>query len=336
MKIRLVNADRGRNKQAFHLFLTWAKLFRELDIEFSTSNYGKFDYVFIGPEDFIYKKDTLENSVTKGIEFIKQFRGNKIFLFDTSDSTSLTGAYEVLDLVDDTVFLYKNQLLDFSQYETPAPFNKWFWAGDEFNKSYNIPIRNKQRIKLTGWNLGHIHPEYHIFDYDEVTRANDICAVYQHTHDENYDFGFRNDLHYTNHRLKPIELLQNSNIATKYKYELGKRERDDYYRLLKTSKIAISPFGMGEICYRDFELMIFNTPMLKPDMSKVITEPDIYIPWETYIPVKYDWSDLENVLDKFFNNYESYSKVAQNFRDKFRRKYLLSNLATKWFKILNE
>ena len=35
-------------------------------------------------------------------------------------------------------------------------------------------------------------------------------------------------------------------------------------------------------------------------MSKVITEPDFYKPMETYVPVKPDWSDLNETIEKVF------------------------------------
>ena len=43
------------------------------------------------------------------------------------------------------------------------------------------------------------------------------------------------------------------------------------------SKIGLSPYGQGEICYRDVELMQFGTLMIKPDMSKIHTIPNPYI-----------------------------------------------------------
>ena len=46
---------------------------------------------------------------------------------------------------------------------------------------------------------------------------------------------------------------------------------------------------------------IFNLEktMIKPDMSNVITHPNIYIPYETYIPCALDWSDLIEKIDYY-------------------------------------
>jgi len=69
--------------------------------------------------------------------------------------------------------------------------------------------------------------------------------------------------------------------------------RDEYYQEMMRSKICISPFGYGEICWRDFEAGLCGCLLIKPDMSHVETNPDIFKPYKTYVPVKWDFSDLE-------------------------------------------
>jgi hypothetical protein len=77
---------------------------------------------------------------------------------------------------------------------------------------------------------------------------------------------------------------------------------DDYYRELTSSKICVSPFGYGEICWRDFEAILCRSLLVKPDMSHVETNPDIFVPYETYIPVKWDFSDLEEKCSYYLSN----------------------------------
>ena len=62
------------------------------------------------------------------------------------------------------------------------------------------------------------------------------------------------------------------------------------------SKLAFSPFGYGEVCWRDYESALAGTVLVKPDMSHVETMPDIFIPWETYAPVAWDLSDFDAVV----------------------------------------
>jgi hypothetical protein len=65
-----------------------------------------------------------------------------------------------------------------------------------------------------------------------------------------------------------------------------------YMRELRRSKLCFSPFGYGEVCWRDFESIAAGTVLVKPDMSHLETNPDIYRPFETYIPVRWDLADL--------------------------------------------
>jgi hypothetical protein len=68
---------------------------------------------------------------------------------------------------------------------------------------------------------------------------------------------------------------------------------EEYCNEMMSSKICISPFGYGEICWRDFEALLCGCLLIKPDMSHVETNPDIFKPYKTYVPVKWDFSDLE-------------------------------------------
>ena len=70
-----------------------------------------------------------------------------------------------------------------------------------------------------------------------------------------------------------------------------------YFKELYHSKTCFSPFGAGEVCWRDIEAMMTGSVLVKPDMSHLAIEPDIFIPNETYVPVAWDYSDLaEKVL----------------------------------------
>jgi hypothetical protein len=68
---------------------------------------------------------------------------------------------------------------------------------------------------------------------------------------------------------------------------------DEYYQEMRSSKICISPFGYGEICWRDFEAILCGCLLIKPDMGHIETNPDVFKPYRTYVPVRWDYSDLE-------------------------------------------
>ena len=70
-----------------------------------------------------------------------------------------------------------------------------------------------------------------------------------------------------------------------------------YFEELRNSRVGISPFGAGEICYRDYETIICGSTLMKPDCDHMETWPNLYIKNETYIPFKWDFSDFEYIID---------------------------------------
>lgn len=99
---------------------------------------------------------------------------------------------------------------------------------------------------------------------------------------------------------------------------------EEYYQEMLKSKICISPFGYGEICWRDFEAILCGALLVKPDMSYVETYPDIFEPYQTYVPVQWDFSDLEDKCEYYLTREDDRRRIvsnAFNVLDKFYRCY---------------
>lgn len=75
-----------------------------------------------------------------------------------------------------------------------------------------------------------------------------------------------------------------------------------YMQELRAAKIVFSPFGYGEVCWRDFEAVASGAVLLKPDMSHVRTEPDIFVAGETYMPVRWDLADFEDTVHRLLGD----------------------------------
>jgi hypothetical protein len=86
---------------------------------------------------------------------------------------------------------------------------------------------------------------------------------------------------------------------------------NEYYDELRASRICVSPFGFGELCWRDFEAVLCRSLLIKPDMSHLITYPDIYQPFETYVPVRWDLSDLEEKCAYYLEHHEQRQRIAR-------------------------
>jgi hypothetical protein len=80
---------------------------------------------------------------------------------------------------------------------------------------------------------------------------------------------------------------------------------------LRRSKVCFSPFGYGEVCWRDYEAVMTGAVLLKPDMSHIETEPDIFVPWETYVPVAWDFSDFSSNLRRLLADDDLRARIAK-------------------------
>lgn len=90
----------------------------------------------------------------------------------------------------------------------------------------------------------------------------------------------------------------------------GRISRRDYLRELSDSKVCFSPFGYGEVCWRDYEAVMCGALLLKPDMAHVQTRPDIFRPFETYVPVRWDLADLEEKIRYYIAHREERIAIA--------------------------
>ena len=102
----------------------------------------------------------------------------------------------------------------------------------------------------------------------------------------------------------------------------GRVSREAYVRELFSSKICFSPFGYGEVCWRDYEAVLCGALLVKPDMAHIETCPDIFRPFETYVPVRWDLADLEEKILYYLSHSEQSIAIAG------RARALMSNYIT--------
>jgi hypothetical protein len=100
-----------------------------------------------------------------------------------------------------------------------------------------------------------------------------------------------------------------SGVRTASDGAVAKRQ---YLNELKASKLCFSPFGFGEVCWRDYEAVMCGALLIKPDMSHVETDPDIFQPYRTYVPIKWDFSDLGEKVNIYINDERAREEVAFN------------------------
>jgi hypothetical protein len=85
-----------------------------------------------------------------------------------------------------------------------------------------------------------------------------------------------------------------------------------YLRELKHSKLCYSPFGYGEVAWRDAEAVACGALLLKPDMSHLETSPDMFVPHQTYVPLKWDFSDTLELVRRYLGDPTGRERIAAN------------------------
>lgn len=94
--------------------------------------------------------------------------------------------------------------------------------------------------------------------------------------------------------------------------------RKRYRQEIANSLVVPSPFGKGEICYRDFECFAQGSLLFKPRMSHMRTWPDLYKENETYIAFEWDFSDFQEKLDPILTYPHRYQDIAQEGLKRFK------------------
>ena len=267
----------------------------------------------------IYKNSVI-NDKSWIVSYIRRFRerGQKVIFFDTGDSTG-SRDFDLLPFVDS--FWKKQILTDKNRYtENNGDKSVRCWINDysHESKKYYVPAKKDQLTKiLIAWNIGMV-------DYRNIPQIGRLGFITNRliwpvknttpTLERIYDTQFRGTIGkenaYNFQRGKVISILEELQIKG-LKILIGDKViRNQFLRELKKSRIAISPYGWGEICYRDFESFMAGCVLVKPDMSHLITFPNYFIPKVTYMPVRWDMGDLENLISDIAETYENYIDIA--------------------------
>lgn len=287
---------------------------------------GSYDYEFISTNEFVKTNLSLKESIEYGIQNLSNKSGD-YFLVHGGDSTSILAAYEVFKN-SNAKYLFKKQLLKREEYNIPSVIGKWFFGqGSDLDIGYNLSEEEYSRLKLCGYNVGHNWPHLHQL-YQHTEKDIDVAAIFQvYIPNEVYDHTVRTDTYYTSHRLSVWKELNKLHI-NKVAQQL---DPNTTFNVLNRSKIAISPYGMGELCYRDLEAIQHGCIMIKPYMDNILTEPNLFIANETYIPCKVDYSDLSDIITTILGNYKQYQYIAENARRRLIKIYSSHNVAMHWY-----
>ncbi|MDB3987993.1 hypothetical protein N9422_05380 [Candidatus Pelagibacter sp.] len=243
---------------------------------------------------------------------------NKLIYFDTTDSSGMIQS-EIMDYVD---HYWKFQILkDKSQYE------KKFYGGrifsDYYHKEFNIndqniliskPINknNIDKIKLA-WNFGLADYSYknkYLFFLRKKFLLDKLFSFSKKKNNIKNNFMFsafnyeysRQTISFQRKKIKDL-------IKDMY---LGRISEYKYHFKLSRSRCVISPFGWGELAYRDFEAFYNRCILIKPNMEHILTWPNFFIKNETYLDFAWDFSNLLDLIEDIKFKKNEYDNIALN------------------------
>lgn len=94
--------------------------------------------------------------------------------------------------------------------------------------------------------------------------------------------------------------------------------KSKYFSELRSSKIVASPFGYGEINYKDFETFLSGALLLKPDMSHLETYPDLYEDGVTYVAHRWDLADVQEKIDSLLRDERTRLEISTAGQERYR------------------
>lgn len=254
-----------------------------------------------------------------------EIRPARIMMLDYYAPTS-SPHFGVLPYVDR--YIKRQTLRDKSLYQQDfqggfiyADFVARHWGFDLKDWYFGSKPDPAQIHKIaTGWNLG-ITPRYRRML--RISRVNPIPwrarPIDIHLRVGTINRTDKSQEWYQFSRGKALESIQP--LASKRHLSgSGRVPARHYFAELYASKIVFSPFGWGEVCFRDYEAVAAGAVLVKPDMSHLETHPNIYVPNVTYIPTPWPCDDIADIVQDHLDK-TSGGDLANNAQSELRNFY---------------
>ena len=310
----------------------WKKSLADHDLDFTISSswpkqLSEFDVVFLTSAFCVAKRkrgeeiggsvhDSNMNYARACIEHIRGAKAKVIF-FDARDGAP-SNFFPLLPFVD--VFLKRQALKDRELYLTQAhAYYSPDWTDDSPRRELPCARREYLDRILVGWNIGLeafgvLRKLEKILAWHGITltqHATSVCCDRPYLTSFRGSFGGSRAKH-RNAAIAQLIEMDRPDIV------LGRPvNRLKYLSEMKKSKAIVSPFGFGEPCFRDYEAFMSGAVLVKPNMSHLEVYPDIYRENQTYLPVKWSFSDLSETLQAIDLNEDLRRDVALSGQDAY-------------------
>ena len=308
-------------------------------------------------QKIIDEKKTSAKNNNALLSYLSEIRSKvkKIIWLDNSDSSSVTN-FEVMPYVD--IYLKKQILINKSLYDSNFYggriftdfYHKKFRITDKKEFINNFPLKKKYESKLRlSWNigLGNVHNSFNSF-YKIIRLIFPLFVVKKFSDNfikpekfREIDFFFRGSIKYDRNTVKfhreklyndlkkklgkknYVSVIGNNvfhknSISSFIKKAKGRLSNSEYKKVQNSSKISFSPFGWGELGARDYEIILGGSLLVKPRMDHMETWPNIFIPNKTYVPLEWDFSNLDEICETFIKNDKLRNEIISNSQEVYR------------------
>lgn len=292
-----------------------------IDIQY---NHKSYDYILMSQKYVDFRgADSIDSSREKSRETLENL--TNVIITDDNDNASLFGYKHLLS--DNRIkYVFKSYMLSREDYKTPTVFGGIKHYIDETHPSYvgyTFTDQEWDKIKLSGFDMGF---EPHFWDnldrfnstpQNYTSKSINVFAIFQGVHPGRKFYNQEIGQYYTQHRTKCWEEVNQirTSLAT------GFLPWGISNSLQQLSKITISPYGMGEYCYRDYEAIFNLSAIIKPDVSHVKTLVNYFEPYVNYVPCKNDYSDIEEKINMILSDDKLRSDLVGNAYNQFYTKY---------------
>jgi len=294
---------------------------------------------------FRFRKSNSEERDVE-VEKIKKLRNkySQVIFFDDADGAGDT-RFEVMPFVDK--YLKKQTFKSFENYKRRLYGRQLFT--EYYHKKYNVTDKRKRtRIPLNtdvdsskievSWNLGAgrypIHPNLQRIGTAIVLVLGKTGVIWRYKKPKTKYISFSKKDPFIHAHFDcegkdrtTVDFQRKiffERINEEKEFKTGVVSKRRYDKNISKSMITLSPFGWGEICFRDFEAILHGSALMKPNMDHLDTWPNVYIPYETYIPVSWDGDDVVPKAHEYLSKPEECARIAENAREVWRNS--LSNL----------
>jgi hypothetical protein len=293
----------------FHYYAATFRSRHDLDIrETVLQDYGRPEH----PQGatvvcFQTQFDISQEALSAHLDTIRRLNpGARIVYLDWFAPTDLRLAGMVAPLVD--AYVTKHLLRYRARYDQPTFGDTTLM--DYYGRAFDLPHQEQHfAVPPAFWDRLHLGPSFFTADFmlpvfDTGTRPQGKRPIDLHARiavgGTPWYQGMRAGCAEAVERLQDVRSVTGTGIGHHH-----------FLSELRASKLCFSPFGYGEVCWRDYEAVMTGAVLIKQDMRHVETDPDIFVAGETYVPVKWDLSDFEVQVRRHLNDEVARHRIAQ-------------------------